>query len=104
MSRLIWPDGRAFEIVQNPTFEETATIERALKRGWHTLTFTENTMAHLLVTLRRNGIILQWGEMTSMAIGLDFDIEADEDDEPVPTTPGREAGETESSLAEITTG
>lgn len=105
--RLKWTDGREFDLVSALTFEEQATVERQAKCGWSTLGEALTGMAFCLITLRRNGIILQWDDMLTMAVGVDLDIIADDEDagEPaVPTIPGPGAGEIASLPVETGTG
>jgi hypothetical protein len=74
MPILKWSEDRDFEMVANPTFEEVEVVERQMKAGWDTLSAVGVTRAHVLITLRRQGIILRWKDFGPMALGVDFDI------------------------------
>ena len=60
-----WGD-QTFDLVQSPTFEEMSVIERAAGCGWDGLSSMEAAAGMVLVSLRRQGVILGWRDVLQL--------------------------------------
>ncbi len=56
-------DGREFEAVDDPTFEQVEWVEKQARTNWPDLTASQRTRAVFLLSLREAGVMLTWADM-----------------------------------------
>lgn len=79
-------DGTVYDFVRRPTFGEIDMIEHQAKRAFEAMSETLQTAASILLTLRRNGIVVTWDDVMVMSPD-DFEFIED----PAPETEGEPA-------------